>query len=136
MRHEKQQNEDKKEMLKEAMKQNKEYMDKMSAMENRISDLTAENEVLKQNKSMETDQDNQRLREIVKEEAKETKKMKERLEKEITRLQSEKMETLEKLRCTVLGKEKHKETERVLLNTFDMMKKYVDENAKRDEHTR
>ena len=39
------------------------------------------------------------------------------------------MESLEKLRCTVLEKERLKETERILLNTFNMMKKYVDGNS-------
>ena len=36
------------------------------------------------------------------------------------------MEVLDRLRCNTLQNEKLKETERVLLNTFDMMKKYVD----------
>ena len=53
--------------------------------------------------------------------------------KDIENTKREKMEALENLRCITLENEHLKETERVLLNTFDMMKKYVDGKAANQE---
>ena len=129
LHHEKQQNEDRKDIIKEALEQNKNDKDKIFELEKRINILTAENELLKSSKASPDDQDNQRLREIIIEAEKESMKLKEKMEKEIMRLKNEKLEALEKLRCAVLDKERLKETERVLLNTFDMMKKFVDQKT-------
>ena len=95
--------------------------------------MKTETELLNITNNDDTKKDNERLCEIILEERKENKKMSNKMEKEIITFKSEKMETLEKLRCTVLERERFRENERVLLNTFDMMKKCVDSKLPSNE---
>ena len=51
---------------------------------------------------------------------------------EVKALKKQQMQTSEALRTTVLERENLRETDRILLNTFDMMKIYVDQVKNRD----
>ena len=58
---------------------------------------------------------------------KQLKKSEEKHRGEVSELKKEQMLTSEKLRSTVLERENLRENDRILLNTFDMMKKHIDQ---------
>ena len=104
-------------------------------LSNLVRNTKQENSILKaQLENDESNSDNSRLRMMLDETEKKISKENKIQEKKLAKLRKGKLEALEIVRCTTLNNEKYKETERVLLSTFEMMKKYVDiTNKAKDE---
>ena len=128
LRLEKGQHKDHLDMLEDTFKQvssYKQYIEKLVVMK---SDLEAQIESLKKDLDGSVlREENNELKKTIEEKEKQFQKNEAKHKEKVKELQREQMLTSENLRSTVLERENLRENDRILLNTFDMMKKYMDQ---------
>ena len=128
LRLEKEQHMDHKHMLKDSLNEVtslKQYIDQIKAMkhnlEGQIEDLKKELE------DNDVKHENNLLKKNIADKEKEIKKNTEKHSEEMKKMKKQQMLNSENLRSAVLERETLRENDRILLNTFDMMKKYMEQ---------
>ena len=89
--------------------------------------LEAQIEELKKDLEANIHEENKRLKNTIEEKDKVIKKNAEKYSLEIKEIKRQEMLTKENLRSAVKEREMLRENDRILLNTFDIMKKYVEQ---------
>ena len=133
LRIERGQHQDHLQMLKDTLKEASTLRNNVEQLEAIKSSLEGELEDLKKD-STEPDLhiENTELKKAIDEKNKLLKKSDEKHAKEVEELKKQQMQTSEALRSTVLERENLRESDRILLNTLDMMKIYVDQVKERE----